>query len=147
MCGAIAVNALSVPGDDFKNSLEKMYSSMQKNIREMELTFAEQYGFAIKLQADYSRANNQIINTFEVFSEDVYNMFDVEVLSKNGVDGFINLLKGQDSTGNTLKWFISGMYRTNTSIAYVIKYHDKQKKKVISAFELLQIYMVTVHKK
>ena len=140
LCSICCTNLINAQdsAEDFRNGLEEIYASMRSKTDIFEQHMAEQ-GVQLKMDVYYSRATDQIIFSYEFFSEEMYNAGDLDKGARQSIFEMARGFNQSDPSGETLKWFTDGIRKTNTSLVYIVKYKSLQKKKIVTNPEFVKL--------
>ena len=122
--------------EEFKDGLQGMASSITEELKGMETTVAETYGVTMRMNVIYSRASNEFIYDYECFSEDFFNVGNLEDGADAGIAEMFRGFNKEDPSGETLQWFLDGLRDTNTTLVFRWRYESQQKEKRLSPIDV-----------
>lgn len=114
--------------DAFRREWAAVLNNMNDGqIRELEQAFAAQ-GLSAKINISFPFPYYDTIWELQVFSEDWFNVVDIDKVSADGVLGMYNNMMQVDSSGKSWRNFIRAIQECDISFVYRCIYKDNDGK-------------------
>lgn len=129
-------NAQTLSGNKFVD--EMLGAVDETDYAEMEKMFAE-IGIKTKISAYFDSKRNQLVCSYKLYDQQVYDIWDNEKVLDESIKGMINNVMKLDNAGNAIIMVGNEFKRTNTGIRTEVLYKNKKKSASATADEIIEI--------
>lgn len=136
---AFTMNAQTSSGneviDGMLEAADEIASSYEKEL--------EKQGLESQIKIYFDSNENELVYSFRVFSQEVFNVLDTENGLAGSITGMINAVMTEDNTGNAIVWIGNEFKKTNTGMRVECRYKGQKKSSSATADQIIEIIYKT----